>query len=247
MSTTGSAISIQTPVSRAATPPRHAFTVRVTHWIATACFLALLVSGLEIVISHPRFYLGNTGNDLTTPLFRIPIPASRHHVPTGYSYVMPDQNGWSRSLHFQSAWLLVITGFAYVVFGLFAGHFRRNLVPDKHDRSWRSILQVLSHHLRFKPLDESEAHSYNVLQRLTYLFVLFILFPLIIWTGLAMSPAFVSAFPSTAILLGGRQTARTLHFLLTLSLVAFLFVHVVMVWRAGFWRRVRAMITGDRP
>jgi thiosulfate reductase cytochrome b subunit len=83
-----------------------------------------------------------------------------------------------------------------------------------------------------------------VLQRLTYLFVIFILFPLVIWTGLAMSPAFVSAFPLTVTLLGGRQTARTLHFFISLALLLFLIVHVAMVALAGFRTRMRAMITG---
>ena len=76
--------------------PRHSALVRVTHWITALCFFALLITGLEIVISHPRFYWGETGNVLTTPLFILPIPASRATVPTGYSYMMPDQNGWSR-------------------------------------------------------------------------------------------------------------------------------------------------------
>ncbi len=94
-------------------PPRHAVFVRVTHWITAVCFFALLVSGGEIVISHPRFYWGETGNDLTPTLFKIPIPASRNLVPTGYGYVLPDQNGWSRYLHFQAAWAVVLTGILY--------------------------------------------------------------------------------------------------------------------------------------
>jgi thiosulfate reductase cytochrome b subunit len=99
-------------------------------------------------------------------------------------------------------------------------------------------------HLRFERPSEAEAWSYNVLQRLAYLFVIFILFPLIIWTGLAMSPAFVSAFPATVNLLGGQQSARTLHFFVSLALVLFLLVHVGMVWFAGFRSRMWAMITG---
>lgn len=194
------------------------------------CFVALLVSGLEIVVSHPRFYWGENGNALTPTLFSIPIPASRSTVPTGYGYVLPDQNGWSRYLHFQTAWALVLTGLLYVLVGAFNGHFSRNLVPTSRQ-------QV-----------EDEAWSYNPLQRLVYLAVIFVLFPLVIWTGLAMSPAFVSAVPSTVTLLGGRQTARTLHFFLSIALVIFLIVHVVMVWRAGFTKRVAAMITGHvRP
>jgi thiosulfate reductase cytochrome b subunit len=225
-------------------PSRHSALVRVTHWITTLCFLALLLSGIEIVISHPRFYWGETGNDLTQPLFKLPVPASRRLVPTGYGYVLPDQNGWSRYLHFQSAWLVVFTGLLYLISGLFTRHFRKNLLPRRADVSWRNFSSAIANHLRFKRPSESEAWSYNVLQRLTYLFVIFILFPLVIWTGLAMSPAFVSAFPATVNVLGGQQSARTLHFFVSLSLVLFLIVHVVMVWLAGFRSRMRAMITG---
>ena len=223
---------------------RHSALVRVTHWIITLCFLALLVSGIEIVISHPRFYWGENGNDLTPTLFRLPIPSSRALVPTGYGYVLPDQNGWSRYLHFQAAWIAVLTGLLYMVFGFLTGHFRKNLLPAKADLSWRGLSAAIATHLRFERPDQAGAESYNALQRSTYLFVIFILFPLVIWTGLAMSPAFVSAVPASVTLLGGRQSARTLHFLVSLALLLFLVVHVVMVCLAGFKNRTRAMITG---
>jgi thiosulfate reductase cytochrome b subunit len=226
------------------TAPRHSALVRVSHWITTLCFLALLVSGVEILISHPRFYWGETGNVLTTPLFRLPIPSSRALVPTGYGYVLPDQNGWSRALHFQSAWVAVLTGLLYVISGLLTGHFRKDLLPGKADLSWRGFWAVIANHLRFERPSEAQAWSYNVLQRLTYLFVIFILFPFVIWTGVAMSPAFVSAVPATVTVLGGRQSARTLHFFVSLALLLFLLVHVAMVGLAGFRRRMRAMITG---
>ena len=192
----------------------------------------------------PRFYWGETGNVLTTPLFKIPIPSSRSLVPTGYGYVLPDQNGWSRYLHFQSAWIVVLTGLLYVISAFFTGHLRKDLLPGKSDLSWRSFSNTIASHLRFARLSEAEAWSYNVLQRLSYLFVIFVLFPLIIWTGLAMSPAFVSAFPITVTSLGGQQSARTIHFFVTIALVLFLLVHVVMICVAGFKSRMRAMITG---
>jgi thiosulfate reductase cytochrome b subunit len=223
---------------------RHSALVRLTHWITTLCFIALLVSGIEILISHPRFYWGETGNVLTPPLFRIPIPSSRALVPTGYGYVLPDQNGWSRYLHFQAAWALVLTGLLYAIFSLVSGHLRKNLLPGKSGLSWRVLSREIANHLRFKRPSEDEAWSYNVLQRLTYLLVIFVLFPLVIWSGLAMSLAFVSAFPATVTLLGGQQSARTIHFFVSLLLVLFLLVHVVMVFLAGFWSRTRAMITG---
>ena len=222
--------------------PRHTAFVRVTHWITALCFLALLVSGIEILISHPRFYWGETGNVLTPPLFRLPIPASRSTVATGYGFVMPDQNGWSRYLHFQTAWIAVFTGLLYAVYGLFSGHFWKHLVPA--DLSWRAFSRVIASHVRFRRPGEAEAGSYNALQRLTYLFVIFVLFPLVIWTGLAMSPAIASAFPAAVTVLGGQQSARTIHFFVSVFLVLFLLVHIAMVWLAGFRRRMRAMITG---
>jgi len=223
---------------------RHSAVVRVTHWLTTIAFMALLVSGVEILISHPRFYWGEAGNVLTPPLFKIPIPSSRASVPTGYGYVLPDQNGWSRYLHFQAAWLAVLTGSLYFVFGLVTGHFRRNLFPARADLSWRALSAVMIKHLSFRSASAEEISSYNVLQRLTYLFVIFGLFPLVIWTGLAMSPAIASVFPATVSVLGGQQSARTIHFFVSVALLLFLLVHVAMVCVAGFRNRMRAMITG---
>jgi thiosulfate reductase cytochrome b subunit len=223
---------------------RHSALIRVTHWITTLCFLALLISGVEIVISHPRFYWGETGNVLTQPLFKLPIPSSRATVPTGYGYVLPDQNGWSRYLHFQAAWIAVLTGLLYAIPSLLTGHFRKNLLPGAGDLSRRTFSIAIANHVRFKRPSEAEAWSYNVLQRITYLVVIFVLFPLVIWTGLAMSPAFVSAVPATVTILGGQQSARTIHFFVSLALLIFLLVHIAMICLAGFKRRMRAMITG---
>jgi thiosulfate reductase cytochrome b subunit len=243
--------SVLSPASASAVPvaiprSRHSALVRVTHWITTLAFLALLVSGVEILLSHPRFYWGETGNVLTAPLFQLPIPASRSTVPTGYDYVLPDQNGWSRYLHFQSAWVAVWTGLLYLAWGLFTGHFRRNLLPARDDLSPKGLSIVIARHLRFTPASVAEAWSYNVLQRLTYLLVIFVLFPLVIWTGLAMSPAIASAMPAVVTLLGGQQSARTIHFFVSVFLVLFLLMHVIMVCLSGFRNRMRAMVTG-RP
>ena len=240
----GRVLAPESVVPADAASARHSLLVRVTHWITTLCFFALLITGAEIVVSHPRFYWGETGNILTTPLFKIPIPASRNLVPTGYGYVLPDQNGWSRALHFQSAWIAVLTGLLYAAWGFLTGHFRKHLLPRSSDLSWRQFSNVIASDLRLKPPSDNAALSYNVLQRLSYVFVIFILFPLVVWTGLAMSPAFTSAVPLSVILLGGRQSARTLHFFVSLALVLFLLVHVAMVWLAGFRARTGAMITG---
>lgn len=219
---------------------RHSGLVRATHWLTTIAFLALLLSGGEIVLSHPRFYWGETGNINMKPWLNLHLPSSRDTVPTGYGYVLPDQNGWSRYLHFQAAWLAIGTGLLYVLWGIFNGHFRRNFAPG----SLKGIAASIREHLKFRRPGAEQAWSYNVLQRLTYVLVIFVLFPLMIWTGLAMSFGFDSAFPQAVQLLGGHQTARSLHFLVTILLVLFLVVHIVMILVAGFWARMRAMITG---
>jgi thiosulfate reductase cytochrome b subunit len=157
---------------------------------------------------------------------------------------MPDQNGWSRYLHFQSAWVLVLTGLVYVIASVLNGHFRKNLFPAPAYRTWHAFWDVIAKYLRRAPPEDSEAHSYNAVQRTAYSAVIFVLFPLVIWTGLALSPAFDSAFPMAVDLLGGRQSARTLHFFVSGFLVLFLLVHVTMVYLAGFKSRMRAMITG---
>jgi thiosulfate reductase cytochrome b subunit len=223
---------------------RHSLLVRVTHWLTFLAFIALLITGIEILISHPRFYWGEVGNVNTPPLFTFHIPSSRDTVPTGFGYVMPDQNGWSRYLHFQAAWLLVLTGVVYLAYLLFSGHLRRNLFPTHEQRSFRAYTTRFGQYIsRIEPT-VSELHSYNVLQRSSYLVVIFVLFPLIIWTGLAMSPGVTTAFPLVGSLLGGRQSARTIHLFVTIALILFLVVHVTMVALSGFRARMRAMITG---
>jgi thiosulfate reductase cytochrome b subunit len=223
---------------------RHTGVVRVTHWLTFIAFIALLISGGEIVISHPRFYWGEVGNVNTKPLFVIPIPSSRDTVPTSYNYVMPDQNGWSRYLHFEAAWVAVLTGLVYGTYGSLSGHFKKNLIPERRDWTWRTYRERITRYLRRGVPDQAEETSYNVLQRSAYLVVIFIFFPLIIWTGLAMSPSFTAAFPWTVALLGGRQSARTIHFIDSGLLLAFLLVHITMVAVSGFRSRMRAMITG---
>lgn len=228
-----------------ASPPRHAAFVRVTHWITALAFAALLVSGIEIVISHPRFYWGETGNVRMEPLFQIPIPSSRDTVPTGYHFVLPDGNGWGRYLHFQSAWAIVLAGVVYGIAGFLTGHFGKDLFPRRGELTWRALGGVMEKHLRFRGVDDGA--SYNVLQRVTYLAVIFVLFPLIVWTGLALSPMFNAAVPAAVNVWGGRQSARTVHFFASAFLLLFVVVHIAMVALAGFKMRVRAMITGSLP
>jgi thiosulfate reductase cytochrome b subunit len=204
--------------SGASPAPRHSVLVRVTHWINALSFIGLVVSGIGIILAHPRFYWGETGGLGTPSIFDLPLP-----------FMLGGPSGWGRYLHFQSAWLCVLTGLLYAVSGFANRHFQRDMAPAR---------------LRLDGLLRDDARNYNPLQRLAYLAVVFVLFPLMIWTGLAMSPAITSVFPALVTTLGGHQCARTIHFFAAVALVLFVFVHIAMVWRAGFRRRVGAMITG---
>jgi len=190
----------------------------------------------------PKVLLGRNRQCEHSSTIHAAIPASRDTVPTGYGSVLPDQNGWSRYLHFQAAWAAVLTGLVYVTGSLWTGHFRDDLFPAPRDRTWKALWGVIARYLRRAP--PSDAHSYNVLQRTAYMAVIFLLFPLVVWTGLALSPSFDAAVPMAVNALGGRQSARTLHFFVSGFLLLFLVVHVTMVVLAGFRSRMRAMITG---
>jgi thiosulfate reductase cytochrome b subunit len=218
--------------------PRHSALVRVTHWIHTLSFFGLVVSGIGILLAHPRFYWGETGGIGTPSLFDLPLP----FLVTNPPYVGP--SSWGRSLHFLTAWICILNGLLYAISGLLSQHFRKNLLPMRSQLSWTSFSRVVSSHLRMKRPSEEESQTYNVLQRLAYLTVVFLFFPLMIWTGLAMSPSVTSVFPILVIALHGQQSARTIHFFIANFLVLFFLVHIAMVCLAGFSRRVRAMVTG---
>ena len=213
--------------------PRHSVFVRITHWINAASFIALVVSGIGILLSHPRFYWGETGGVGSPSLFDLPLP-----------FMLGGPSGWGRYLHFLAAWVCVLTGLLYAISGLFTQHFRNNLLPKKSDLALQPILRVASNHLHLKRPSEEESQTYNVLQRISYITVVFLLFPFMIVSGFAMSPAIVSVFPVFVTVFGGHQTARTLHFFAANLLVLFLLVHIAMVILAGFTRRMRGMITG---
>jgi len=213
--------------------PRHSVLVRITHWINAASFVAPGVSGIGILLSHPRFYWGETGGVGTPSLFDLPLP-----------FMLGGPSGWGRYLHFLAAWVCVFTGLLYATSGLFTQHFRKNLLPQKSELGLKPILHVASNHLHLQRPTEAEAQTYNVLQRISYLTVVFILFPFMIFSGFAMSPAITSVFPVLVTVFGGHQTARTLHFFAANLLVLFVLVHIAMVILAGFTKRMRAMITG---
>jgi thiosulfate reductase cytochrome b subunit len=216
------------------TAPRNSVVVRITHWVTPFSFISLFISGIAILLVHPRLSWGETGARDGPSLIDLPLPFLLD-VPI---------RGPGRYVHFLFAWILLFTGVVYVVDGLLSRHFNRHLLPVKSDLSWKKLRRLMLDHLRLKPAGDEHALSYNLLQRVAYLVVIFFMFPLMFWTGLAMSPAIASVFPSIVTFWGGQQSARTIHFLTACVLLLFLVVHVAMVCLAGFTGRVRAMITG---
>jgi len=236
----------------------HARWLRVSHGIVAASLLVLAVTGFVILMAHPRLYWGETGNDLTPALLELPI--SRNHQHGGWTAAIPvadgatavsavrtyeifNQNGWGRSLHFLAAWCLVLPGFFYLVEGLFGGHFRARLWPSSRELQPGALRQAVADHLRFRVAASADGR-YNVLQKLAYTAVVCAAIPLMVLTGLTMSPGLDSAFHFLLDVFGGRPSARSIHFICASLLVAFVVVHVVMVLVSGVWNNLRSMITG---
>lgn len=148
----------------------------------------------------------------------------------------------ARGWHFFFAWIFVVNGICYVIYSIASRHLARDLTPTFRD--WRGIGQSIKDHLLFRHPSGEESKRYNVLQKLAYLTVIFGLLPLIILMGWAMSPWLNSVIPGWIDLFGGRQSARTLHFVAAWALVAFVLIHVFEVLISGVWNNLRSMITG---
>jgi thiosulfate reductase cytochrome b subunit len=213
--------------------PRHSVLVRITHWMTALSFSGLVVSGIAILLAHPRLYWGETGALGGPALIDLPLPL-----------LLTGQSGWGRSLHFLAAWLCILNGLLYVMAGILTRHFRRDLWPSGPDLTWRAAARVAADHLHWRLPAYWQSARYNVLQQLTYLVVIFVLLPLMIWPGLAMSPAITSVFPILVTMLGGQQSARTFHFFVASALLLFFLVHVTMVGRTGFANHLREMTLG---
>jgi thiosulfate reductase cytochrome b subunit len=241
----------------------HAPWVSASHWAGAASLLVLAVTGFVILMAHPRLYWGDVGNDLTPALIELPI--SRNHQHGGWEAAKPffpgagapvsasrmfdifNQNGWGRSLHFLAAWCLVVPGLLYLVRGIAGGHFRSHLWPGTSELAPRAIWRTVVDHVRFRLPPATGGPHYNVLQKLAYSSVIFVAAPLMVVTGLAMSPAVTAAWPPLLRLFGGYQSARTIHFFTFVVLVLFVVVHLAMVVASGFRRQMRAMTFPWRP
>jgi thiosulfate reductase cytochrome b subunit len=242
-------------------PSGHAAWVRLAHWLLAASVLTLAFSGVVILMAHPRLYWGDAGNDLTKALIELPISPNWRHDGWGpattfftgphgpvmtriRTYDPFNDNAWARSLHFLMAWLFVATLTAYAVMGLITGHLRRDLVPHGAELAPRMIWRDVQEHLSLKIRPTVGGPPYNVLQKAAYAGVIIVALPMMILTGLSMSPAFGAAWHWLPALFGGSQSARTLHFVFLCLLLLFVAVHLVMVALSGPVRQLRAMTFG---
>lgn len=206
---------------------------RVTHWIWAICLFFLLFSGLQIFNAHPVLHLGKeSGFDYDNAILVSQGVPGALTMPSGRSLAT------GRVIHFFAAWVLVGTLVVWGVASLLNGHLRA-LIPSGADL--RGLPGDVANHLRLR---FQHAREYNVLQKLAYAGVLFVALPLMIATGLTMSPAFNAVAPWLLDVFGGRQTARTIHFALMLALVAFFVVHMVMILAAGPINEIRSIVTG---
>ena len=253
---------------------RHSLLVRVTHWVNVVSLILLLMSGLQIFNAHPALYWGQKSTFDRPWLVMTAAPqgdrlkgitAIGGHVfdTTGVfgasqlhgAWLTRGFPGWAtlpqeqflavgRRWHFFFAWMFALNGALYLGSGLLSGHLRRDLVPSRDQLAPKHILHEILDHARLRFAKGEEARRYNVLQKGAYLAVILGLLPLMVLTGMTMSPGLDAAFPWLLDLFGGRQSARTIHFLSAMGIVGFVLLHVALVVVSGLWNNLRSMITG---
>lgn len=251
---------------------RHKLPIRLMHWINVVCLTILLGSGLNIFNAHPSLYWGNdsvtvkpwlslsgrntpngpvgitrfAGHDFDTTgvlgISKVDGVVTARGFPSWATIPGPQWLAMARHWHLFFAWLFVINGVAYMLYTIFSRHLVRDLIPTRDEL--RNIGRSIVDHIKLKHPTGAAARRYDVLQSLTYLVVIFGLLPLVVLAGLAMSPRLDTVFTGWVDLLGGRQSARSLHFLAAMGLVLFVVVHVAEVFIAGVWNEMRSMITG---
>ncbi len=253
---------------------RHPLPIRIMHWINVVALTLMFLSGLQIFNAHPSLYWGNRSDegtaifalgareDATGKLQGVTRIGKHEFTTTGVLGVSNGSDGspqvrgfpswltvpgpqWlamGRRWHFFFAWVFVLNGLCYVGYAIATRHLQRDLWPTGAD--WRGIGRSIVDHLRFKHPHGDEALRYNILQRLAYLTVIFVFGVGIVLMGLAMSPRMDAVLSPLVEAVGGRQSARTIHFIIAWGFVAFVLIHVFEVLITGVFNQLRGMITG---
>ena len=253
---------------------RHAAVTRATHWINVLALTSLLMSGLNIFGAHPALYWGQKAvfaqpwvligaepkGDAMVGFTQIGTAKFNTTGVLGYSGKVGEREpvafpAWatvpsyrdladSRHWHFFFAWLFVINGLTYWLVGLARGHIVKDLAPTRADLKPKNVWHEIVTHAKLRFPKGEEARHYNVLQKGAYLAVIAVLLPLMVVTGLCMSPGMDAFAPWVVDFFGGRQSARTIHFITAFSLIGFVLLHLFMVVASGTWNNIRSMITG---
>jgi len=232
----------------AAETPRtvHSYNVRICHWINLVACVYLLWSGIHIFLDFPELYWGHTGYRGYPAAFRL--------ADWGLSWDEAGKIGdrrWGRNYHFTFAWVFLINGAVYVGWNLYSRHFRNQMLPARDELTVANVRTELVDHVPWRSrthasdrLPRAQSKGYGTLQKTSYLVLIFVFVPIMILTGIAQSPGLTAAMPWLLDLFGGRQSARTLHTIGTVALVLFVIVHLLEITAAGFFTKVRSMITG---
>ncbi|HXS28856.1 MAG TPA: cytochrome b/b6 domain-containing protein [Steroidobacteraceae bacterium] len=220
---------------------RHPLPVRVWHWINVLCLIVLIPSGLQILNAHPALYWGNAST-FAQPWIAFGSGGDEPAFPSWITLPSWQDLADGRSWHFFFAWIFVASGLAYVIYALASGRLTGVLWPSR--RELRGIGRSILDHVRLRFPEGEEARRYNLLQKLSYVAVLFLVLPLMVATGLTMSPGMDARLHFLTELFGGRQSARTIHFLTACALVLFIVVHLVAMVAAGPLKELRSIVTG---
>lgn len=217
---------------------RHRLTTRLWHWINAVAIIVLIGSGAMISNAHPRLYWGKYGANFDQPWLGLPRFAGWFTIPGSYSLAL------GRRWHLFFALVFAFGLLAYMVASLLNRHFARKLRVRRAELRPRNLWHDVKEHLAFRFHDDENPGAYNILQKLAYAGVIFVALPLAIATGLAISPGLNAAWPWLLEVFGGRQSARTIHFLTAAAITAFTVVHLALVILAGPFNEVRSMVTG---
>jgi thiosulfate reductase cytochrome b subunit len=251
---------------------RHRLSTRIWHWVNALLLLVMLMSGLMILNAHPRLYWGEFGANSDPAWLEIGDAGGEGYLrigsltveTTGFLGVWEDSEGrtrthafpgWatipsqyslalSRRWHLTFAWLFALSTALYVVWSVVNGHLRRDVLPRAGELGARHLWHDIKRHAKLDFPKGDAARNYNTLQKLSYVVVLLVLLPVMILTGMTMSPALDASLGWLPEIFGGRQSARSIHFIAAMALVLFVVIHLAMVTLAGPINEIRSMITG---
>ena len=226
---------------------KHRISTRLWHWVNAVAIFVMLMSGMMISNVHPHLYWGQFGANLDTPWLDVPHFPGWLTIPSSYNLAL------ARHWHLFFAWIFAVGFLVYLVISLINRHVQRDLTLSLKEVSPKHLIEEVVHHAQLKFPTGAAALHYNTLQKITYVAVIFGLIPLMILTGMCLSPG-LSPLTSWAIdLFGGRQSARSIHFICAGLIALFIVVHLLLVLLAGPYNEIRSMITGkfriphDRP